>query len=435
MSSNQKRIVVTGMGINTPIGDTLDDFYTNLIAGKSAISNWKWLDNPHVYSKVGGDLSEYDADAKVKALKAKLTPATHKRLRQLVKKAPFSTKISALVAADAWVDAGLSGMEETLDSTRRATLVGGHNLNERYFASNYETFQGEPDYIDSMAALLMLDTDHAGTVSEVLGNQGAAYTLGGACASANVALRSALDEIRHHDHDLALVVGPVLDFSQMGPHAMALMGAITFHSFNETPELASRPYDTRREGFVPSHGAACLVLEELGHALDRGARIYAEVLGCTSTSDGSHLPSPSTEGQARTITRLLRSCGMKPEDVDFVCAHATSTPLGDLSEVNALRTVFGEHARKLKINAPKSMLGHTCWSAPAVETVAGLLQMQHGKLHPSINIDELDPEIADLDVCANKAVDHQIEVMLKNSFGFGGLNCCSLYRRFDKSSL
>ncbi len=431
--SQQKRVVVTGMGINTPLGDTLDKFYQGLISGTSAITQWKFLQNPAVYSKVGGDLSEYDDAAKIKALEGKLPPALHKRLRQLCKKAPFSTKISALVSADAWIDAGLVGLEDKLDPTRRATLVGGHNLNERYFASNYETFLDEPDYIDSMAALLMLDTDHAGTVSEVLGNMGAAYTLGGACASANVALRSAIDEIRHHDHDLALVVGPVLDFSQMGPHAMALMGAITFTSFNELPAQASRPYDTKREGFVPSHGAACLVLEELGHALARGARIYAEVLGCTSTSDGSHLPAPSTEGQARTITRLLKRCGITPEQVDFVCAHATSTPLGDLSEVNALRSVFGDHVRKLKINAPKSMLGHTCWSAPAVETVAGLLQMQHGKLHPSINIEEIDPGVADLDVCANAPVDHQIEIMLKNSFGFGGLNCCALFRRFDAS--
>jgi 3-oxoacyl-(acyl-carrier-protein) synthase len=434
VSHQLKRIVVTGMGINTPIGDTLDDFYNNLIAGKSAISRWKWLENPAVYSKVGGDLSEYDADAKVKALEARMSPTTHRRLRQLVKKAPFSTKISALVSVDAWIDAGLSGKEDTLDPTRRATLVGGHNLNERYFTTNYEVFLDEPDYIDPMAALSMLDTDHAGTVSEVLGNKGAAYTLGGACASANVALRNAIDEIRHHDHDLALCIGPVLDFSQMGPHAMAIMGAITFQSFNDTPELASRPYDARREGFVPSHGAACLVLEELGHALERGAHIYAEVLGCTSTSDGSHLPAPSTEGQARTIERLLRRCGIKPEQVDYVSAHATSTPLGDLSEIKALKAVFGEHAYKLKVNAPKSMLGHTCWSAPAVETVAALMQMKHGKLHPSINIEALDPAI-DLDVCANVAVDHQIEIMLKNSFGFGGLNCCSLFRRFDKASL
>ena len=429
MSPQQKRIVVTGMGINTPIGDNLDDFYNNLIAGKSAISRWKWLKNEAVYSKVGGDLSEYDADAKLRSLEGKMSPTTYRRLRQLCKKAPFSTKISALVSVDAWIDAGLSGQEDTLDPTRRATLVGGHNLNERYFTTNYEIFLDEPDYIDSMAALLMLDTDHAGTVSEVLGNKGAAYTLGGACASANVALRNAIDEIRHHDHDLALCIGPVLDFSQMGPHAMAMMGAITFQSFNDTPELASRPYDVRREGFVPSHGAACLVLEELGHAQARGARIYAEVLGCTSTSDGSHLPAPSTEGQRRTVERLLKRCNIAPEQVDFVCAHATSTPLGDLSEIKALKAVFGDHAYKLKINAPKSMLGHTCWSAPAVETVAGLMQMKHGKLHPSINVESLDPAI-DLDVCANVAVDHQIEIMLKNSFGFGGLNCCSLFRRY-----
>ena len=225
MSSQAKRIVVTGMGINTPIGDNLDDFYTNLIAGKSAITKWTFMENPELYSKVGGDLTHYDAKARVKQLKDRLKPGMHKRLRQLVKKAPFSTKISAIVAADAWIDAGLVGKEETLDPTRRATLIGGHNLNERYFSTNYETFLDEPDYIDSMAALLMLDTDHAGTVSEVLRNKGAAYTLGGACASANVGLRSAIDEIRHHDHDIAVLVGAVLDFSQMGPHAMALMGA------------------------------------------------------------------------------------------------------------------------------------------------------------------------------------------------------------------
>jgi 3-oxoacyl-(acyl-carrier-protein) synthase len=215
---------------------------------------------------------------------------------------------------------------------------------------------------------------------------------------------------------------------------MALMGAITFESFNETPHLASRPYDSKREGFVPSHGAAALVVESLDHALARGARIYAEVLGCTSTSDGNHLPNPSTEGQRRTIERVIRRSGLTPEDVDFVCAHATSTPLGDLSELNAIREAFGDHAKKLKINAPKSMLGHTCWSAPVVETVAGLMQMKGGKLHPSINIDELDPEV-DLDVCPNEAVDHEIQVMLKNSFGFGGLNCCAVFRRFDPKSV
>ena len=427
MSSNARRVVVTGMGINTPLGDNLESYYTNLIAGRSAITKWKFMNNSALYSKVGGDISDYDAKAKIAAFKQSLEAPMHKRLRTLTKKAPFSTKISLLVAADAWLDAGLDSDE---DSTRRGTIVGGHNLNERYFADNYVTFLDEPDYIDSMAALSMLDTDHAGSVSELLFSQGATYTMGGACASANIAMRSAVDEIRHHDHDVMTLVGAVLDFSQMGPHAMAMMGAITIESFNELPAQASRPYDVRREGFVPSHGAACLILEELEHAKARGAKIYGEVLGVSSTGDGSHLPSPSPEGQARTITRLLKSCKIAPEEVDFVCAHATSTPQGDLSEISAIKSVFGKHAYKLKINAPKSMLGHTCWSAPAVEMVAGLLQMKHGKLHPSINVDEQDPEI-DLDVCANTAVNHKVKLMLKNSFGFGGINCCALIRAYE----
>ncbi|MDC0719297.1 beta-ketoacyl-[acyl-carrier-protein] synthase family protein [Nannocystis bainbridge] len=431
-AQSPRRVVITGLGINTPLGDDLDTFYANLVAGKSAITRWKWHNNEGVYSKIGGDLSQYDVKAKLERMRGVLPAEVHKRARQLCNKAPFSTSLSVLCAADAWRDAG---MVEVADPTRCAVLVGGHNLNERYFADNYVTFQTEdPDYIDSMAALHMLDTDHAGSVSEMLGWKGACYTLGGACASANVALRNAIDEIRHHDHDMAMVVGAVLDFSQMGVHAMALLGAITFESFNDTPELASRPYDSRREGFVPSHGAGALVLEELGHALKRGATIYAEVLGCTSSSDGCHLPSPSTEGQARTIERLLRRAQVRPDEIDFVSAHATSTPLGDLSELNAIRKVFGAHAKKLKINAPKSMLGHTCWSAPAVETVAAMLQMRGGVLHPSINIDQLDPEV-DVDVCANQAVEHRIELMVKNSFGFGGLNCCALYRRWDPNAL
>jgi 3-oxoacyl-(acyl-carrier-protein) synthase len=430
--SLDERIVITGMSINTPLGDELDAFHSGLIAGRSAITRWSFVHRDDVYSKVGGDLSDYDWKAALRGLEGRLPAETFRRLRALAKKAPFSTRVSLLCAAKAWLDAGLS---PELDPTRCATLVAGHNLNEKYLLDNYDVFRDDdPDYIDGMAAVHMLDTDHAGSVSELLGFQGAAYTMGGACASGNVALRNAIDEIRHHDHDVAVVVGALLDFSQMGVHAMALMGAITFQSFNDTPHLASRPYDTRREGFVPSHGAAALVVERLGHALRRGAPIWAEVLGCSSTSDGNHLPNPSTDGQARTIERLLGRAGLRPTDVDFVCAHATSTPMGDLSELNAIKRVFGDHAKRLKINAPKSMLGHTCWSAPVVETVAGLLQMKHGRLHPSINIDELDPEV-DLDVCANVAVEHRIEIMLKNSFGFGGLNCCSLFRRFDPRSV
>ncbi len=423
-----RRVVVTGMGVISPLGDTLDGFYDNLIAGRSGIRNWTFFDDPRVYSKVGGDIYDYDWKARLASLEGRLPDANFARARKLMRGAPFATRLSVLASTDAWLDSGLGF---NLDFSRVASLLAGHNLNENYLMNNHKVFlESEPDWIDAQAALLDLDTDHASSVSEILGARGASYTLGGACASANIALRAALDEVRYHGHDIAVMTGAALEFSPMGLHAMALLGAITTLSFNDEPQRASRPYDTAREGFVPSHGAGALILEEYSHARARGARIYGEILGCVAMSDANHLPNPSPEGQAATIRRLFEDCRVAPEQVDFICAHATSTPLGDLSELSALRTAFGGHAKNLKINAPKSMLGHTCWSAPVVETIAALLQMRNGMLHPSINIDNLDPEV-DLDICANTAVKHQSEILLKNSFGFGGINCCALWQRVD----
>lgn len=417
------------MSVNTPLGDTLEGFYDSLMAGKSALVNWKCVDIGGIYSKVGGDLSDYDVKAKMASFKGRIPDEMYKRTRKIIRKAPFSTALSILCALDAYLDSGMDKHE--FDGTRVSCVVGGHNLNKLYQHNNYQQFVEEPDYVDSLAALLALDTDHAGSVSEVLGIQGPIYTMGGACASANVALRNAIDEVLHHDNDMAIVVGAALEFAPMDLHAMALMGAISFQNFHDAPSKASRPYDLAREGFIPSHGAAVLVIESLAHAKARGAKIYAEILGVQAMADGNHLPSPSRDGQARTMTRLLQRTGIDPTEIDYISAHATSTPLGDLTEINSIKKVFGEHAYKLKVNAPKSMLGHTCWSAPAVETVAAVMQMNKGWLHPSINIENKDPEI-DLDVCPNEPVQHEVRTMLKNSFGFGGINCCSLLRRFEE---
>jgi 3-oxoacyl-(acyl-carrier-protein) synthase len=244
-------------------------------------------------------------------------------------------------------------------------------------------------------------------------------------------MRCAIDEIRHHDNKVAMVVGPALDFSPVDLHAMALMGAIGFQSFNDEPTRASRPYDSRREGFIPAHGAAAIVLEDMEFAQARGARIHAEALGVEARSDGNHLPNPSAEGQAATMRAALSSAGVAPEQIGFVSAHATSTPLGDVVEIRSIRDVFAGHAKELKINAPKSMLGHTCWSAPVVEAVAAILQMKAGRVHGSINIDDMDPEV-DLDVCADGSQDHAFEYMMNNSFGFGGINCVSIFKRYER---
>jgi len=366
--------------------------------------------------------------AKLAALEPRLPPAVFKRLRRIVGRAPWSTALSMLIATDGFEDAGL--FAEPPVPERVAAIVGGHNLNQKHQFENRTRFDEEPDFMDGLLALTGLDTDHAGSISEALNIRGPLYTTGAACASANTALRCAVDEIRHHGMDVALVVGAVLEFSPMELHAMALLGAISVTSFNDEPERASRPYDAAREGFVPAHGGGSLVVEELSHARRRHARIYAEVVGVEANSDACHLPQPSEEGQSRLMRDLLDRCGLRPEDIDYLSAHATSTPLGDLTELRSIRRVFGPHAPRLRINATKSMLGHTCWSAPVVETVAAVLQMRAGTLHPSINIDALDPEV-DLDVGQGGARACDARYVMKNAFGFGGINCVSILKRWD----
>ncbi len=425
----KKRIVVTGMSINTPIGDNLDSFLNNLLAGKSAITRWKTLDSSRIYSKVGGDLGEYDIHAKIESYKGRIPEDIYNRMHKFAGKFPFSISVSLQIAVEAFLDSGY--INEIKDGNNIATVVAGHNLNQKYTFENHDVFNDEPEFVDGLFALYGLDTHHVGSVTDVLQLHGPAYTVGGACASGNVALRCAVDEIQLHDVNVAAVVAPMLDYSQLDMQGMAIMGAISYKSFNDTPEKASRPYDTHREGFIPSHGAAALILEDLDHALARGAKIYAEILGVESSSDGCHLPQPSQVGQARLMKRLLKNAGVKPEEVDYINAHATSTPLGDLTELRSIKDVFGPHCKNLKINAPKSMLGHTCWSAATVETVAAILQMNKGELHPSINIDELDPEV-DIDVCRNEKKKHDVNILLKNSFGFGGINSISLIKKYKK---
>lgn len=423
-----KRVAITGMSINTPLGDSLTGFLDGLMAGRSAVSNWKAFSTEHVYSKVGGDLSGYDVASAVAALDGRIPAEVHKRLRKLANRVAWSTRHSMLLAVKGWLDAGL--FEHDYDEDRVAVIIAGHNLNALYQYESRIRFQEEPDFIDGMTSLYSLDTDHAGCVSEVLQAKGPIYTVGAACASGNVNLRAAIDEIRHHGAQAAVVVGAVLEFAPVDVHAMALMGAISYESFNDQPQRASRPYDVAREGFVPAHGGAALVLEDYDVARARGARIYAEVLGAAANSDGNHLPQPSAEGQRRVMTRLLAECGVRPNEVDYINAHATSTPLGDLTELQSIKQVFGDHAYTLKINAAKSMLGHTCWAAPVVETVAAVLQMRDGRLHQSINIDDLDPAV-DLDVCRDGPVRHHVRTLMKNSFGFGGINCVSLIRSVE----
>jgi len=427
--SQKKRIVITGMGLQTPLGDNQEDFFNNLIAGKSGIKKMESVDTSMIRCKIGGDLGDYDVKSKLDSLKDKMPEDAFKRARKIIKTAPFSTKLTMFAALDAYIDAGL--FDYKFDKERIAAILGGHNFHDNYIVKNVRQFDEEPEYIDGLMGICVFDSDVIASISEVVETYGPMYIVGGTCASSGMALRSAINEIQYGDCDMAIVGGGLLDYSNVGYQALILVSAISYISFNDEPEKSSRPYDMKREGFVPSHGSCIFIIEDLEHAKKRGAKIYAEILAVECNNDANHLSNPSVEGQTRLINKVLKKADIKAEQIDYINAHATSTPLGDRIELQSIKNVFGEHAKNLKINATKSMIGHTGWTSHTLELAAAILQMHHSTLHPSINIEEIDPECEGLDICANKKVEnYEVNYILKNSFGFGGLNCCSIVKKY-----
>ncbi len=427
---SEKRYVITGMGILTKIGDSLDEYYNNLIAGKSGIGYWNNPEGKYMPCKVGGDLSGYDFKSALTEIKEQIPENVFKRVKKLSKTAPVSARLTMLTSLKAYIDAGLFDYEP--DKERTCAVLGGHNFNNGYLYKNFKQFQEEPDFIDGLTGIVSYDTDIIASVSEILGIRGPVYSIGATCTSTASAIRSIIYEIESGECDIGLLAGGILDYSEVELQALVLINAISYRSFNDAPEKASRPYDKHREGFVPAQGSGVLVIEELEHAKMRGAKIYAEILGIEASSDGNHLSNPSVEGQSRLMKKVLDKSGVRPEQIDYINAHATSTPLGDTIEINSIKQVFGDYAYKLKVNATKSLIGHTGWSSAVIETIGAILQMLNSTLHPSINIDEIDPEV-DIDVCANKKVEnYNIDYLLKNSFGFGGLNCCMVLKKYKE---
>ncbi|HVO37589.1 MAG TPA: beta-ketoacyl-[acyl-carrier-protein] synthase family protein [Spirochaetia bacterium] len=425
----ERRAVITGMGTINPLGDTLEGYYQNLIKGTSGIRRWQTLDMSNIECKIGGDLGDYDCLAALSRYQEILGAEAYKKIKKLFRITTFSAKAAMLCALAAWQDAGLFGA--SLDPYRTSVIVGGHNLNSNYIHENSKRFLVDEESIDPLSGVEAIDPNVPALITEILGLHGPTMTVGGACASGNLALREAFRDIKTGESDAAVVAGGLFDMSPGDIQASVIINAVVVKpEYQDNPEKASRPFDADRAGFVYSHGAGTLLLEELEHARARGAQIYGEVLGVKANANACHLPAPAAETQGRLISELLSATGTDPRDVDFASCHATGTAGGDLEEIRAIKQAFGGHAYNMKLNAAKSMLGHTCWASPIVETIAGLLQMKHGRLHPTTNIDHLDPEV-DLDVCAGGPVEHRIGYMLKNSFGFGGINACSLIRRFE----
>ncbi len=427
---NRQRVVVTGMGIMTPIGADLNDYFSNLVAGKSAISHWKNLDVSAIRCKIGGDLSGFDCERYMRdCLMPRMPEPACVKLKTIMKTAPLATRLTVLTVAQAYIDGDL--FEAGVDATRVGAILGGHNFNSNYIYDNFKRFQKEPEQIHKLMGIHGYDADLITSAAAVCGIRGPVYSIGGTCTSSTVSMMHALREIRSSTTDIVIVAGGVLDYSPLDLQALILVNAISYRNFNEAPQKASRPYDTHREGFVPSHGSGVLIFESLEHARKRDAKIYAEVLEVDCNSDGNHLSNPFSGGQSRAMKSVLHKAGIAPEQIDYVNAHATSTPLGDVVEIESIKNVFGRHAEKLRINGSKSILGHPGWSAGAVESIAAILQMRHNRLHPTINIDEQDPRV-DLNVCANLPQDWEVNHVMKNSFGFGGLNACAIFKKFPE---
>lgn len=425
MSSD--RIVVTGIAVNTPIGDTLDDVGNALLSGKSAIGYWRSFDTSKIHSKIGGQLPPYDVERKLQAFEGRIPEAVLTRANRVKKQTHRGVQLSVLMAMDAWLDAGL--FKQAMDPFSYGVICGGHNLSDRYLLDQQEVFSDEPEFIDAFSGLNSLDTDHSSSVAQVLNAKGLAYLIGGTCATGNVAMQAAINAIKVDKKQAVAVVCPMASFHPMMLQSLTILDAICYSSFQDAPTQASRPYDTHRSGFLPSEGGAVLVLEHAEHAKDRGAAIYAELLGVSVNSDANHLGDPSHEGQVRVIQDVLKKCNIAGEQVDFVSAHATSTKLGDIVELESIKKVFGAHAKNLVINAPKSLLGHTMWASGVVEAAVAIWQMKRGEFHQSHNIESLDPAV-DLNVCARGNVKKEVEVFLNNSFGMGGINSASLFKRY-----
>ncbi len=423
----RERVVVTGLGVLSGLGESPTAFWDGLVHGRSAIAQWKNKD-PRLACRAAGDMSDFSLDDHLAREGGGYPAALVKSARKLLRATPLAGRMTAAVALQAWVDAGLPGAGAAIDVERWGHVCAGHNVNTSYLVENARTYADEPEFIEPLFGMMVLDTDVVTVTSELLTLKGPSLLVGGACASGNLAVISALDLIRAGRADGVVVTGAPIAMEETPLQGWIMIDALAYRSFNDEPHRASRPFDVRREGFVPSEASAAIVLESLTSARARGARVLAEVKGGAAASDANRLTRPHLDGQQRAMRLALRDAGVGPDEIDYVNAHATSTPLGDAVEVAAIKAVLGDRAARVPVNATKSMSGHSLTSAGALELVATVLQMQHGVLHPTINLEERDPEL-DLVFVPNVAREHAIHVGLSNSFGFGGINSCIVVGR------
>ncbi len=411
-----KRVVVTGLGALTPIGNTVEEYWEGLRTGKSGCAPITYFDTEKFKTKFACELKGYDP----------LAHFDRKEVRKLDKFAQY-----ALVSSqEAIEDSGLN--LEAIDKFRVGVIWGAGIGGLETFQSevlNYAQGDGTPRFNPFFIPKMIADIA-PGNISIKYGFMGPNYTTVSACASSANAMIDALNYIRLGHCDVVVTGGSEAAVTIAGMGGFNAMHALSTR--NESPETASRPFDATRDGFVLGEGAGALILEEYEHAKARGAKIYAEVAGGGLSSDAHHMtaPHPDGIGVVRVMENCLNDAGMKPEEVDTINTHGTSTPLGDVAELKAISQVFGDHANDININSTKSMTGHLLGAAGAIEAIASILAIEHGIVPPTINhttVDEnIDPK---LNLTLNKAQEREVNVAMSNTFGFGGHNACIIFKK------
>lgn len=410
----KRRVVVTGMGTVNPIGLTVQEFWNNALAGVSGAD-----------TITGFDASEYRTHF---ACEVKNFDAENYMDRKAAKRMDKFTHLAVAAANMAIEDSGLSA--DNTDYERVGVIIGSGigGMWTNWEQQNILIEEKSPRRISPFFVPMLISDIAAGHVSIMHGMKGPNYATTSACATSAHALGDALMLIERGDADVMVTGGAESAICPMGLGGFNAARALSTR--NDDPKKASRPFDKDRDGFVMGDGGAMVVLEEREHAIRRGATIYAEFAGMGFTADAYHItePAPGGEGIVRSMHTAMRDAGVQPEEIGLISAHGTSTPYNDKNETAAIKTVFGDHARKLKINSLKSMTGHLLGAAGALEAIATVLMLHTGKLHPTINYTTPDPE-CDLDYVPNNAIEHPVQVALSNSLGFGGHNVTLLFRK------
>lgn len=411
-----KRVVVTGIGALTPIGNNAGDYWQSLIAGKSGAAPITYFDPEKFKTRFACEVKNFDP----------LDFLDRKEARKLD---PFS-QYALVVSDEAIADAGLK--DAAIDKDRVGVIWGSGIGGLRTFQEELIGFahgDGTPRFNPFFIPKMIADIA-SGHISIRHGYRGPNFTTVSACASSTNAILDAFNYIRLGKADIFVTGGSEAAVNESGIGGFNALKALSVR--NDSPETASRPFDATRDGFVLGEGAGAVILEEYEHAKRRGATIYAEVAGGGLSADAYHMTAPHPEGLGATLvmTRALEDSGLKPEDIDYVNVHGTSTPLGDVSEIKAIRSIFGDHAYKLNVSSTKSMTGHLLGAAGAIEAIATLLAVKHGIIPPTINHEHVDPEIdPKVNLTLNKAQEREVRAGLSNTFGFGGHNTSVIFKK------